>query len=178
MRIDSATRTPGPGASIPSLQDLRARDEQAQENANAARDRYREDRRHERIVDRKQQKERLDEIAPRAEPGTRERQLEKKKEKAEANRAFATAKEEADVEVREADLLGDEDSLGAVKRMQKENERRKNEREIRREEIMRARRAETEARLAKMKEKEDRTMAMFKEIAKARFGGATAEGHS
>ena len=71
--------------------------------------------------------------------------------------------------------MGDEDSLGELKRMQKENERRKNEREIRKEEALRARRAEREARLAGMKEKEDRTMAMFKDIAKARFGGGGME---
>ncbi|KAJ4519541.1 hypothetical protein ABEF95_011821 [Exophiala dermatitidis] len=174
-RHDSSTRDHGLGPSIPSLQDLRARDEQAREEAASARDKYREDLRHERLLDRKLQKERLEELAPRAEPGTRERQLEKKKEKAESNRAFATAKEEGDVELREADVMGDEDSLGELKRMQKENERRKNERELRREEILRAKRAEREARLAQIKEKEDKTMALFKEIARARFGGGAGE---
>ncbi|EXJ87941.1 hypothetical protein A1O1_04868 [Capronia coronata CBS 617.96] len=177
-RNNTTVRDTAFGASIPSLQDLRARDEQAQEEAASARGKQREGLRHERIIDRKLQKERLEEIAPLAEPGTRERQLEKKREKADSNRAFATAKEDGDVELKEADVMGDEDSLGQLKKMQKENERRKNEREIRKEEIMRARRAETEARLAKMKEKEDRTMAIFKEIAKARFGGGAGDEQS
>lgn len=153
------------------MQDLRARDEEADEDAAAARQRYREDVRHERAFDRKLQKERIDEIAPRAEAGTRERQLEKKKEKADSNRAFAASKDGGDTDLREADVMGEEDSIGELKRAQKENERKKNEREIRKEEILRARRAEREARLAGMKEKEDRTMAMFKDIAKQRFGG-------
>ncbi|EXJ82749.1 hypothetical protein A1O3_06564 [Capronia epimyces CBS 606.96] len=176
VRDDRGFQARGYGASIPSLQDLRARDEQVQEDANAAKDKHRETFRQERMLERKLQKERLDEIAPRAEPGTRERQLEKKREMAESNRAFATSKEEGDVDLREAEVMGDEDSLGELKKMQKENERRKNDREIRKEEILRARREEREARLAKVKEKEDRTMAMFKEIAKARFGGGGAEG--
>ncbi|KIX03262.1 uncharacterized protein Z518_06814 [Rhinocladiella mackenziei CBS 650.93] len=163
----------GHSATIPSMPDLRARDEQAEEDAALARDRYREDLRHQRTLERKWQKERLDEISPRAEAGTRERQLEKKKEKAESNRAFAASKDAGDVVLRDADIMGDEDSLGELKRMQKENEKRKNEREIRKEELLRARRAEREARLAGLKEKEDRTMAMFKEIARARFGGGT-----
>lgn len=176
-RVDrSAATAKSHGASIPSLQDLRARDEQAEEDAAIAREKDREDLRDERRADRKLQKERMDEIAPRAEAGTRERQLEKRREKADSNRAFAASKDASgDVEVRDADVMGDEDSLGDLKRMQNENERRKNEREIRKEEVLRARREEREARLAGMKEKEDRTMAMFKEIARARFGGGDGE---
>ncbi|KAK4936484.1 hypothetical protein LTR10_022647 [Elasticomyces elasticus] len=159
------------GASIPSVQDLRARDEQADEYATSARERYRDDIRHGRAIDRKLQKERIDEIAPRAEAGTRERQLEKKKEKADSNRAFAASKDGGDTDLRDADVMGEEDSIGELKRMQKANERKKTEREIRKEEILRARQEERETRLAGLKEKEDRTMAMFKEIAKQRFGG-------
>ena len=43
-----------------------------------AREQSRDDLRAERKADRKLQKERLDELVPRAEPGTRERKLEKK----------------------------------------------------------------------------------------------------
>lgn len=171
FRRDGPSRTRDQGVSIPSLQDLRARDEQADEDAEVARGQYRDDIRFERRLDRKVQKERLDEIAPRAEAGTRERQLEKKREKADSNRAFAASKDGADTELRDAEVMGDEDSLGELKKMKGENERRKNERELRKEEVMRARRAEREARVAGMKEKEDRTMALFKEIARARFGG-------
>lgn len=98
--------------------------------------------------------------------------MEKKRELADSNRAFSALKDAGgDVDLRDADVMGDEDSLGEVKRMKRENERRKNEREVRKEEILRARKAEREVRLAGLKEKEDRTMQMFKEIARARFGG-------
>lgn len=162
-------------ASIPSLQDLRARDEQAREDADRDRDEKRQGMRDERAADRRIQKGRLQEIAPRAEAGTRERMLENKREKADSNRAFAAAKDSGDVELRDEDVMGGADSLGEVKRMKKENERRKNEREIRKEEILRARKAEREVRLAGLKEKEDKTMAMLKDIARARYGGGSGE---
>lgn len=162
-------------ASIPSLQDLRARDEQAREDADRDRDEKRQGMREERAADRRIQKDRLQEIAPRAEAGTRERMLENKREKADSNRAFAAAKDSGDVELRDEDVMGGADSLGEVKRMKKENERRKNEREIRKEEILRARKAEREVRLAGLKEKEDKTMAMLKDIARARYGGGSGE---
>jgi hypothetical protein len=167
---DSLSRAPGP--TIPSLTDLRVRDEQSLEDATSVKSRYIEDIRHDRRTDRKQQKERLDELIPRAEAGTRERQLEKKREKADSNRAFATSKEAAgDVELRDADVMGDEDSLGDLKRMKMENQRKKNERETRKEEILRARRAEWEARSRAAKEREEKTMSLFREIARQRFGG-------
>ncbi len=161
----------GHGAAIPSLHDLQSRDEEAREDASTHRAQHAQALWQDRILDRKAQKDRLDELIPRAEPGTRERQLEKKREKAETNRAFAESKEGGgDMDLREGEVMGEEDSIGELKRMQKENERRKNERELRKEEILRARRAEREARVAGMKEKEERTMSMFKEIARQRFG--------
>ena len=138
--------------------------------AEIARERRSEEIQNERKVERKVQKERLEELVPRAEGGTRERQLEKKKEVAASNRAFATSKDDAgDVEVRESDLMG-EDSLAELKRMKKEQDRRKTDREIKRDEIMRARAAEREERSQRLREKEDKTMSMLKELAKARFG--------
>ncbi|OAP59398.1 hypothetical protein AYL99_06696 [Fonsecaea erecta] len=163
------------GASIPSLDDLRARDEHALEEAHASRRQHAEELRHERHLDRKIQKERLDELVPRAEPGSRERQLEKKRERAEANRSFAASKEAAgDVDVVDSELMGDEDGLADLKKMHKEQERKKNERELRREEILRARRAEREIKLQAVREKEEKTMSIFKEIARQRFGGGDA----
>jgi len=163
---------PRTGASIPTLSDLRARDEDAKYDSEQARQAEYTLLQDQRAHDRAEQKSRLDELAPRAEAGTRERQLEKKRELADSNRAFAASKDAGgDMELRDADVMGDEDSLGEVKRMKRENERRKNERELRREEILRARKAEREVRMAGLKEKEDRTMQMFKEIARARFGG-------
>ncbi|KAK5221311.1 hypothetical protein LTR99_006864 [Exophiala xenobiotica] len=164
----------GHGAAIPSWHDLQSRDEQAREDASTQRAQHAQALRQDRILDRKAQKDRLDELLPRAEPGTRERQLEKRREKAETNRAFAASKEGGgdDMDLPPNEVMGgEEDSIGDLKRMQKENERRKNERELRKEEILRARAAEREARVAVMKEKEERTMSMFKEIAQQRFGG-------
>ena len=164
-----AVRAAGPA--IPSLQDLQVKRETAEEDATECHDRQILELRRERRADRHMQKERLDELVPKAEPGTRERQLEKKREKADSNRAFAAGREEFDPELRDADVMGDEDSMSALKTMKQENERKKNERVVRREEVLRARRAEREERVREMREKEETTMSMLKELARARFGG-------
>ncbi|KAK5955178.1 hypothetical protein OHC33_003858 [Knufia fluminis] len=167
-RIEPPNSRSGP--TIPSLQDLQSRNEDARSAAEISREQRFEDMRNERKVERKIQKERLEEVPPRAEAGTRERQLEKKRDAAASNRAFAATKEGGgDVEVQESDLMG-EDTLSELKKMKKEHERRKTEREVKRDEIMRARAAEREERTQKMKEKEDKTMAMLKELARSRFG--------
>jgi hypothetical protein len=95
-----------------------------------------EDLRFSRKMDRKLQKEQLDELVPRADAGTRERQLEKKREVNDKMRAF---REKSPVEeVGEADLMGD-DGLEGFKKKRKEMERKKNERELRKEEMLRVR---------------------------------------
>lgn len=134
---------------------------------------HRQDLRTERHLDRKQQKERLDELVPRAETGSKDRMLEKKREKADSNRAFASAKTEAGgvEEVPESDLLGDgEGGIEGFRKQKKEMERKKNEREVRREEILRARMEELEERRRKYQAKEERTMSGLVALAKARFG--------
>lgn len=160
---DTARRS---GPAVPSLQDLQDRRELQEEDRSANLASMRQDRK----MDRKVQKERLEELAPRADPGSRERQLEKKREVTASNRAFADAKEGGADEVGEGDLMGD-DGGDAYKRQLKETERRKNEREIRKEEVLRARAAEREERMAKARAKEDKTMEMLRGIAQARFGG-------
>ena len=127
---------------------------------------------HDRLYDRKLQKAHLDDLVPRAEPGSKDRILEKKREKADSNRAFASAKTEAGgvEEVPENDLLGGEDGIEGFKRQKKEMERKKNEREIRKEEILRARNEEREERLREYKAKEEKTMAGLVALARARFG--------
>ena len=118
-------------------------------------------------LDRKLQKERLDELVPRAEAGTRERQLEKKKELNEKMRAF---RDKSPVEdVRESDLMGD-DGIESYKAKKKELERKKNDRELRKEELLRTRKAEREEILQQHREKEEKTMAMLKALAKQNFG--------
>jgi len=124
-------------------------------------------------MNRKQEKERLEELAPRAEAGSKERMLEKKKEKAAENRAFASAKTDTGgvVEVPEAELLGDDDGgIEGFKKQKREMERKKNEREIRKEEVLRARAEEREERVKQYKAKEEATMKGLIELAKARFG--------
>ncbi|GAB7345766.1 hypothetical protein MBLNU457_4034t1 [Dothideomycetes sp. NU457] len=151
------------GPRVPTLEDIQDRREQALEDEEARR----EDMRYERKQDRKQQKERLEELVPRAEPGSRERQLEKKQEKTAANRAFREARSPGAEDVGEKDLLGDDESYKAQLRA---NEKKKSERELRKEETLRARAAEREERLAEHRAKEAKTMDMLKAMAKQRFG--------
>ena len=124
-------------------------------------------------MDRKQQKEYLEEIVPRAEAGSKDRLLEKKREKADSNRLFAAGKTEAGGvdEVPEGDLLGDDDGgIEGFKKRKGELERKKNERELRKEEILRARAEEREERVRAYREKEEQTMSGLIALAKARFG--------
>ena len=129
----------------------------------------RDDIRYQRKLDRKAQKAALDELVPRAEAGTRERQLEKKKEVNEKMRSFRERSPGA-ADVPDTEMMGGGDSVGDLKRLKQEAERKKTEREIRKEEILRARMAEREERLGEYRAKEDRTMDMFKALAKQRFG--------
>ena len=188
---DAASRTAHgnkrSGPTIPNLQDIELRRgmskipagvvaavdcgvlELSHEDALDSRDQLR----HLRRLDRKQQKERLEDIAPRAEAGSKDRMLEKKREKADSNRAFAAGKKEPGgvEDVTETDLLGGEDEgIEGYKRQKMEMERKKNEREMRREEILRARQAEREQRVREYREKEERTMTGLVALAKARFG--------
>jgi hypothetical protein len=129
----------------------------------------RDDIRFERKLDRKAQKNALDELAPRAEAGTRERQIEKKKEVNEKMKSFRE-KSPGAAEVPDTELMGGGDGVGEYKKMKQELERKKNERELRKEEILRARMAEREERLSEYRAKEEETMTMLKALAKQRFG--------
>jgi hypothetical protein len=129
----------------------------------------RQDLAFDRKQDRRAQKERLEEIVPRADPGSRERQLEKKREVTALHSSFKEDKEAGVEEVGDADLLGD-DGVDGFKRRKTEMEKKKTERELRKEEMWRARAEERQERLDARKQKEDETMNMFKELAKKRFG--------
>jgi hypothetical protein len=122
-----------------------------------------------RKLDRKAQKAALDELVPRAEAGTRERQLEKKKEVNEKMKSFRE-KSPGAAEVPDQELMGGGDSIGDFKRIKQEQERKKTERELRKEEILRARTAEREERLGEYRAKEEQTMDMLRSLAKQRFG--------
>ena len=166
------------GPSIASMQDLQVKRETASEEASKARQLRLEAARHDQRTDRTLQKQRLEELAPRAPAGTRDRQLEKKREKADSNRSFAAAAHDnTEAEVRDSDLMGDEGAgIDDLKRMKRVEERKRSEREVRREENQAARRAETEERVRVMREREERTMGMLAEIARARFGGGGGGG--
>lgn len=153
------------GPVMPKLQDLQERRERLDEDHEA----QRADLRYERKQERQTQKDRLDEMVPRAEAGTRERQIEKKREVAASNRAFKDAKETGDVEVADGELMGD-GGVDGYKAEKKKREKVKNEREIRKEEVLRARAEEREGRMAEMRGKEEKTMEMLRGLAKARFG--------
>jgi hypothetical protein len=129
----------------------------------------RDDIRFARKLDRKEQKAALDDLVPRAEAGTRERQLEKKKEVNEKMKSFRE-KSPGAAEVADAELMGGGDSIEGYKKVKQEFERKKNERELRKEEILRARMAEREERLQEYRSKEEGTMSMLKALAKQRFG--------
>lgn len=111
-----------------------------------------------------------DEIAPRAEAGTRERMLEKRREVAAGNREFAAARGGSPEAARDEDLMGEENDFAAMKREKEKDQRKKNEREIRREEILRARAAEREERAQAYRQKEQETMSFLQALAKQRFG--------
>ncbi|KAF2007128.1 hypothetical protein P154DRAFT_183423 [Amniculicola lignicola CBS 123094] len=159
------------GPTIPRHDDLALRNELRDEDRARDRSEYADDVRHERKVDRKEQKERLEELVPRADPGSRERQLEKRRETTTALQGFRDAKESGDVEVRDADLMGEDDGgIDGLKRRKMEDDRKKSEREIRREEVARAKEAEFEERLRGRREKEAKTMEFLKSLAQERFG--------
>jgi hypothetical protein len=178
--LSKTTNSSKPGPSIPKLQDLQHARELAAEDALSSRRQASKDLQADRKAEKAVRKSHLDEIAPQAEPSTRERQLEKRRELAASNRAFASAKTDpTDVELPDADVIGGEDGLGELKRLKEIEERKRSEREIRREEVMRARREEREERVREMREKEEKTMEMLREIARARFGaGGAGEGGS
>ena len=159
----NSTRKTGPA--IPSRDDLQLRDElREQDQLDEGKDLA-----YHRKQDRRLQNDRLEDLVPRAEPGTRERQLEKKREVAAANKAFADRKSPGVEEFGDRDLMGD-DGIEAYKRQKREHEKRKTEREIKKEEIWRARAAEREEKLEKRREKEQITIEMLRQLAAERFG--------
>ncbi|KAI9663381.1 MAG: hypothetical protein M1831_002665 [Alyxoria varia] len=154
-----------PGPSTLNFEELAMRDEAATDDVQQQRKALQIARR----ADRSEQREILDELAPRAEAGTRERALEKKKEAGAAAKAYRENGPKAGEidEVDQGQLFGGEADIKAIR--QKE-ERKKNEREIRREEILRARALEREERMQGLREKESKTLESLKDIARERFG--------
>ncbi|KAL2854376.1 hypothetical protein BJY01DRAFT_37069 [Aspergillus pseudoustus] len=160
------------GPTIPTMQDLELRNEIAMEDSMTERYDARQQRRTEVRSHKAELRLMEEEVAPRAEPGTHERKMEKRREAATANRAFADARRGGSPEAAPDDeLMGSgENDLEAVKSARERARRKKNEREIRREEILRARTAEREERVKRYKEKEEETIGWLKTLAKQRFG--------
>lgn len=114
-----------------------------------------------------------EEIAPKAEPGTHERRMQKRQDAATANRAFAESRRGGSPGegAPDEELMGSGgNDLAELKKAQDKEQRKKNDREIRREEILRARTAEREERVRQYREKEDETIGWLKTLAKQRFG--------
>ncbi|KAI3158949.1 hypothetical protein DTO046C5_7059 [Penicillium roqueforti] len=161
---------PRAGPAIPTMQDLELKRESAIENAIAARGESRDQYRAEIRTHKSTMRQIEDEIAPRAEPGTRERQLEKRRELASSNRAFADARGGSPEGAPDEDLMGAGNDFSALKKEKEKDQRKNNDREIRREEILRARTAEREERAQAYRQKEQETMGFLQALAKQRFG--------
>ncbi|KAI9900598.1 hypothetical protein N3K66_004860 [Trichothecium roseum] len=162
-----AGRRAGPG--IPSLRDLAERDHLSREDATEAREAEVGALREARRVDRALQKERLDEVAPRADAGSHERKMEKRRLVNDKMREFRD-KDGGTEPVDDKQLMGGGDELEEYKRARQREQRRKTEREVRREEIQRAKQEEFEVRKKAYREREEGTMGMLKELARQRFG--------
>lgn len=160
-------RPVGPG--IPSLQDLSLRNEMIEEEKRQAREDSITALRAARKADRVEQKERLDELVPRADPGSRERKIEKRQAVNAKMREFrdkSPGMEGPD----ESEVMGGGDSLEEHRKMKAAEQKKKSERQTRREEFERARREEIEAKRKAWQEREDGTMSMLKDLARQRFG--------
>jgi hypothetical protein len=118
------------------------------------------ERKHQRRVE----KERLEELLPRSDAGTRERKMEKRAETNAANRAFREKSPE--VTVSDATLMGGDD----IKADLLNQKRIEAAREARREEIQRSKEAERLKRRSDLEKREDGTMEMLKRLAEERWG--------
>ncbi|KAK3956701.1 hypothetical protein QBC32DRAFT_330057 [Pseudoneurospora amorphoporcata] len=166
----SSSRTHAHGPTIPSLADLTLHRETLAEERHSQRASSLEALRAQRKADQALQKQRLDDLVPRADAGTRERRLEKRKELNEKLKGFREPSPGG--EVAESDLMGEGDGggLDEYKRMMKREEVKKTERQLRREEMERVKAAEREKRIRQAKEREDKVMEGLRALAKARFG--------
>ncbi|KAI1923613.1 hypothetical protein LOZ12_000072 [Ophidiomyces ophidiicola] len=160
-----------PGPKIPTMQDLQLQRETALLSAQEAQEAQRLSQKHSISSHKSELRQFEEEIAPRAEPGTRERRLEKRREAAASNRTFAESRRGASPgEAPDAEMMGEEGDLDSLKRQREKEMRKKNEREIRKEEVLRARAAEREERLKTYRKKEEETMTYLRALAKEKFG--------
>jgi hypothetical protein len=163
-----SARGRGSGPGVPTLEDLSLRAEQAASDRDAGF----ADLRAARKEDRKQQKERLEELVPRAEAGTRERMLEKRREVGDKMRAFRERSPGGGGdEVADDELVGGADGgVAEYKRMMEREKVKVSERQLRREAVAREIAAEREERVKAYREREEETMGKLRELARRRFG--------
>ncbi|KAK4100566.1 hypothetical protein N658DRAFT_516625 [Parathielavia hyrcaniae] len=162
----SSARAPGP--SIPTETDLSLRDEaRAAEQASSL-----AAHRLARRAQRAEEKALVDEVAPRAEAGTRERRLEKRRELNEKLKGFRDKSPGggAAAELPEGELMGGGDAVEEYRAVVRARQEKKKERVSRREEADRARRAEREERVRVYQEREERVVEGLRELARMRFG--------
>lgn len=173
QRDTSRDHLPRSGPTIPTVQDIELSRESALADEQSAREDERRYHRGEVRAHKSQLREMTDEVVPRSEPGTRERRLEKRKEVAASNREFArSARDGSPMETAlETELMGGgENDLDTLKKGKERDQRKKNERDSRREEILRARAAERADRIQKYRQKEEHTMTWLKALARQKFG--------
>jgi hypothetical protein len=170
MDSSAASRTRPAGPTIPSLQDLTHRNELVNSESRSSYFAGRESDRQERKAERSAAKSRMEELVPKSDGGTHERRVENARERATVQKSLGEARESGMDEVDEGELLGGEDGIAGFKKRKVEEERKKSDRAIRREEIARARAEEWKVKMQERKEKEDKTVDMLKELAKARYG--------
>ncbi|KAI9725294.1 MAG: hypothetical protein M1828_003309 [Chrysothrix sp. TS-e1954] len=154
------------GARPPTLNDLALRDEET--SASLLKSRKAAHRASAAL-----EKSRLADLLPpsSSEPGSKAHQLEKKRLAASTAATFRASKPQAGElqDVGDAELGFQDEGVG-VKGMKMQEERRRSEREIKREEIRLARKAEWEERMAVVREREERSMEGLKRLARERFG--------
>ncbi|KAL9615937.1 MAG: hypothetical protein Q9160_009137 [Pyrenula sp. 1 TL-2023] len=168
--LSSTHRSHGP--TIPQTADLTLSREAAHTVSLAARASTQSSLKSARRTERAARTLTLDTIAPRPAAGTHARILENKALQRLSNTAFAdrsTALENDDAADAES-AMGGGDSFSELKSMKEREEKKRSEREVRREEALRARRAEREERMRGIREREERTMGGLRELARVRFG--------
>jgi len=147
------------GPAMPSASDRQFAKEREEELAVM-------DRQSARRRDRQEQQDRIeDQVGPKQ--VGREGQLEKKRVQRESNRAVQDAKDDAGLEVNDADLMGGGDDFRAMIARRDANRRRFEEKKRQEREN---KNAGTSERLSTMKDKDKANMDMFKAMAKERFG--------
>ncbi|KAK4199743.1 hypothetical protein QBC40DRAFT_202167, partial [Triangularia verruculosa] len=157
------------GPLIPSRDDLLGRNETLDSDRQYALEVHR----HERKIFRKEHKELLDDLLPKADPGSRERKLEKKRELTDKLKSFSQAKDAGAMEeVNERDLMGGgDDALEELQRVKRLREQKQNQRQGKREEEEMLRRKEREERVRGYREREEKVMEGLRGLVRERFGG-------